>query len=317
MTVLLIYLLTSTLRSGTSIAYTAMGGVVSERAGVINIGLEGIMTASAFAAVAGAYISGSPWIGVLFAILIGIAISAVHAVVCITCGGNQSVSSMALILLATGFSGIATKAIFGQQGTTAQVKNMSSFPLLEKIPVVGGVLSTLSPLVYISVIVLLILIFVFKKTTFGLHITMVGEHPKAAETAGISVNRVRYLCVLLSGVLGGLGGATLSIGQMNLFQEGMVAGRGYLAMAAVIMGNWTPLGAFGASMFFGFFSALQVYLQTQPSNPIPTEFVQMIPYIACVLIMVYTSIKRVRQNEEVSGKPKASGKPYTRFVESR
>lgn len=138
-------------------------GVVSERAGVINIGLEGVMTASAFAAVAGAYISGSPWIGVLFAILIGIAISAVHAVVCITCGGNQSVSSMALILLATGFSGIATKAIFGQQGTTAQVKNMSSFPLLEKIPVVGGVLSTLSPLVYISVIVLLILIFDFQK----------------------------------------------------------------------------------------------------------------------------------------------------------
>lgn len=317
MSTLLIYLLTSTLRSGTSIAYTAMGGVVSEKSGVVNIGLEGIMTASAFAAVAGSYITGSPWMGVLLAIVVGVMISAVHAVVCITCGGNQSVSSMALILLATGFSGIATKAIFGRQGTTEQVANMSSFPLLEKIPVIGSVLSTLSPLVYLSFVILLILIYVFKKTTFGLHISMVGEHPKAAETAGISVNKVRYICVLLSGFLGGLGGATLSIGQMNLFQEGMVAGRGYLAMAAVIMGNWTPIGAFGASMFFGFFSALQVYLQTQPSNIIPTEFVQMIPYIACVLIMIYTSLIRGHQGETVSGKPMASGKPYTKFVQSR
>lgn len=311
MTVAIIYLLTSTLRSGTSIAYTAMGGVLSERSGVVNIGLEGIMTASAFGAVVGSYVTGSPWMGVLFAMLIGIAISAVHAVICITCGGNQSVSSMALILLATGFSGIATKAIFGRQGTTEQVANISSFPALNNIPVIGPTLATLSPLVYISFIVMLILVYVFKKTSFGLHITMVGEHPKAAETAGINVHRVRYFCVLLSGVLGGLGGATLSIGQMNLFQEGMVAGRGYLAMAAVIMGNWTPLGAFGAAMFFGFFNALQVYLQTRPGNPIPTEFVQMIPYIACVLIMVYSSSKR-RHNGVA-----ASGKPYTKYVQSR
>ena len=163
MSTLLVYLLTSTLRSGTSIAYTAMGGVVSEKSGVVNIGLEGIMTASAFAAVAGSYITGSPWMGVLLAIVVGVMISAVHAVVCITCGGNQSVSSMALILLATGFSGIATKAIFGRQGTTEQVANMSSFPLLEKIPVIGSVLSTLSPLVYLSFVILLILIYVFKK----------------------------------------------------------------------------------------------------------------------------------------------------------
>lgn len=311
MSIAILYLLTSTLRSGTSIAYTAMGGVLSERSGVVNIGLEGIMTASAFAAVVGSYLTGSPWMGVLFAVLVGIVISAVHAVVCITCGGNQSVSSMALILLATGFSGIATKAIFGQQGTTEQVVNMSDFPLLKKVPIVGEILSSLSPLVYLSFLVLLILVYMFQRTRFGLHITMTGEHPKAAETAGINVHRVRYACVLLSGVLGGLGGATLSIGQMNLFQEGMVAGRGYLAMAAVIMGNWTPLGAFGAAMFFGFFNALQVFLQTRPGNPIPTEFVQMIPYAACVLIMVYSSRKR-RHNGVA-----ASGKPYTKFVQTR
>ncbi|MDO4469440.1 MAG: ABC transporter permease [Bacillota bacterium] len=305
------YLLTATLRSGASIAYTAVGGVLSEKSGVINIGLEGIMTASAFAAVVGSYLTGSPWIGVLFAILVGIAISAVHAVICITCGGNQSVSSMALILLATGFSGIATKAIFGQQGTTQQVVNISRFPLLEDIPVIGPALASLSPLVYLSVIVMLFFHYIFKKTKLGLHITMVGEHPKAAETAGINVHKVRYICVILSGVLGGLGGATLSIGQMDLFQEGMVAGRGYLAMAAVIMGGWTPLGAYGASMFFGFFSALQVYLQTKQGSGVPIEFIQMIPYIACVLIMIYSS--RKRKNNGVT----CSGKPYTKFVQSR
>lgn len=311
MSVLFVYLLTSTLRSGTSIAYTAMGGVLSERAGVVNIGLEGIMTASAFAAVVGSYLTGSPWMGVLFAMVVGILISAVHGLVCITFGGNQSVSSMALILLATGLSGIGTKAIFGQQGTSQQVASITKFALLENIPVVGPTLASLSPLVYLGFIVLLVLVYVFKKTTFGLHITMVGEHPKAAETAGINVHRTRYLCVLLSGLLGGLGGATLSIGQMDLFQEGMISGRGYLAMAAVIMGNWTPLGAFGASMFFGFFNALQVYLQTVPGNPIPTEFVQVIPYVACVAIMIYGSSKR-----EGNGVA-ASGQPYTKFVQAR
>lgn len=126
MSVMILYLLTSTLRNGTSIAYTAMGGVLSERSGIVNIGLEGIMTASAFAAVVGSYVSGSPWVGVLAAVLVGIAISAVHAMVCVTYGGNQSVSSMALILLATGFCGIAAKAIFGRQGTTEQVANISA-----------------------------------------------------------------------------------------------------------------------------------------------------------------------------------------------
>lgn len=311
MSVVVIYLLTATLRSGTSIAYTAMGGVLSERSGVVNIGLEGIMTASAFAAVVGSYLTGSPWMGVLAAMAVGLMISAIHGFVCITCGGNQSVSSMALILLATGLSGIGTKAVFGRQGTTEQVLNLSSFPLLESIPVVGPTLATLSPLVYLSLIVMAVLVYLFRKTSLGLHITMTGEHPKAAETAGIPVHRVRYLCVLLSGVLGGLGGAALSIGQMDLFQEGMVSGRGYLAMAAVIMGNWTPAGAFGASMFFGFFNALQVYLQTRPDNPIPTEFVQMIPYLACVMIMIYSSYKRG------SSGVAASGKPYTRFVQAR
>ncbi len=222
----LIFMLASTLRMGTPIALTALGGLTSERSGVVNIGLEGIMLASAFGAVLGSYLTGNPWIGVLTAILVGVLISAIHSVISITWGGNQSVSSMALVLLATGFSGVGLKAVFGQQGSSPQVPSLEHTPILSSIPVVGGFLSDLSPFVYIAFLALILIHCMFKYTPLGLRIITVGENPKAAETAGLSVHKIRYFSVILSGVLGGLGGAFLSLGQMNLFQEGMVAGRG-------------------------------------------------------------------------------------------
>ena len=276
----LIFMLASTLRMGTPIALTALGGLTSERSGVVNIGLEGIMLASAFGAVLGSYLTGNPWIGVLTAILVGVLISAIHSVISITWGGNQSVSSMALVLLATGFSGVGLKAVFGQQGSSPQVPSLEHTPILSSIPVVGGFLSDLSPFVYIAFLALILIHCMFKYTPLGLRIITVGENPKAAETAGLSVHKIRYFSVILSGVLGGLGGAFLSLGQMNLFQEGMVAGRGYLALGAVTMGRWSPIGAFASSMFFGLFSAIQLYVQTIPGNPVPSEFIQMIPYLA-------------------------------------
>ena len=216
----LIFMLASTLRMGTPIALTALGGLTSERSGVVNIGLEGIMLASAFGAVLGSYLTGNPWIGVLTAILVGVLISAIHSVISITWGGNQSVSSMALVLLATGFSGVGLKAVFGQQGSSPQVPSLEHTPILSSIPVVGGFLSDLSPFVYIAFLALILIHCMFKYTPLGLRIITVGENPKAAETAGLSVHKIRYFSVILSGVLGGLGGAFLSLGQMNLFQEG-------------------------------------------------------------------------------------------------
>ena len=308
----LIFMLASTLRMGTPIALTALGGLTSERSGVVNIGLEGIMLASAFGAVLGSYLTGNPWIGVLTAILVGVLISAIHSVISITWGGNQSVSSMALVLLATGFSGVGLKAVFGQQGSSPLVPSLEHTPILSSIPVVGGFLSDLSPFVYIAFLALILIHCMFKYTPLGLRIITVGENPKAAETAGLSVHKIRYFSVILSGVLGGLGGAFLSLGQMNLFQEGMVAGRGYLALGAVTMGRWSPIGAFASSMFFGLFSAIQLYVQTIPGNPVPSEFIQMIPYLASLLVLAVS----LKKNSSAVGIA-ASGKPYTKFVQQR
>ena len=308
----LIFMLASTLRMGTPIALTALGGLTSERSGVVNIGLEGIMLASAFGAVLGSYLTGNPWIGVLTAILVGVLISAIHSVISITWGGNQSVSSMALVLLATGFSGVGLKAVFGQQGSSPQVPSLEHTPILSSIPVVGGFLSDLSPFVYVAFLALILIHCMFKYTPLGLRIITVGENPKAAETAGLSVHKIRYFSVILSGVLGGLGGAFLSLGQMNLFQEGMVAGRGYLALGAVTMGRWSPIGAFASSMFFGLFSAIQLYVQTIPGNQVPSEFIQMIPYLASLLVLAVS----LKKNSSAVGIA-ASGKPYTKFVQQR
>ena len=308
----LIFMLASTLRMGTPIALTALGGLTSERSGVVNIGLEGIMLASAFGAVLGSYLTGNPWIGVLTAMFVGVLISAIHSVISITWGGNQSVSSMALVLLATGFSGVGLKAVFGQQGSSPQVPSLEHTPMLSSIPVVGGFLSDLSPFVYIAFLALIVIHCMFKYTPLGLRIITVGENPKAAETAGLSVHKIRYFSVILSGVLGGLGGAFLSLGQMNLFQEGLVAGRGYLALGAVTMGRWTPIGAFASSMFFGLFSAVQLYVQTIPGNPVPSEFIQMIPYLASLLVLAVS----LKKNSSAVGIA-ASGKPYTKFVQQR
>ena len=308
----LIFMLASTLRMGTPIALTALGGLTSERSGVVNIGLEGIMLARAFGAVLGSSLTGYPWIGVLTARCVGVLISAIHSVISITWGGNQSVSSMALVLLATGFSGVGLKAVFGQQGSSPQVPSLEHTPMLSSIPVVGGFLSDLSPFVYIAFLALIVIHCMFKYTPLGLRIITVGENPKAAETAGLSVHKIRYFSVILSGVLGGRGGAFLSLGQMNLFQEGMVAGRGYLALGAVTMGRWTPIGAFASSMFFGLFSAVQLYVQTIPGNPVPSEFIQMIPYLASLLVLAVS----LKKNSSAVGIA-ASGKPYTKFVQQR
>ena len=151
--------------------------------------------------------------------------------------------------------------------------------------------------------------FLFRHTRLGLRIITVGENPKAAETAGLSVHKLRYFSVLYSGVMGGLGGAMLSIGSMNMFQEGMVAGRGYLALGAVTMGRWNTWGVFGSAMFFGFFSALQLYLQSI-QVPIPTEFIQMIPYVATVVVLALSAGK---SNAGIA----SGGKPYTKFVQQR
>lgn len=303
------YLVMATIRMGIPIAITTAGACLSEKSGILNIGLEGIMAMGAFVAVVGSYLTGNPWVGVFFAMVVGGLIAAIHGFVTIVCGGGHGVSSQSLVLLATGLCSVGLQVVFNQMGLSATVNNISTTEILRGIPLAGKYLAELSPIVYIAVLLLLGIHYLLYKTPMGLRIIACGENPKAAETAGVNVNALRFVAVIISGIIGGLGGAFLSVGSMNLFQEGMVAGRGYLAVGAVIMGKWTPVGGFVAAMCFGFFDAVQMYLQILPQSPIPPQFVQMIPYVASLIVLTMTV-------KNATG-PAASGKSYSRIAGTR
>lgn len=305
----IILLVLSTLNMGTPLALTALGGMISEKSGVTNIGLEGILTASAFAAVIGSHFTGNAWLGVLIGASVGVFIAFLHAYISITAGGDQNISAMALVLISNGLAAVLLIAIFKVGGNSPKVPSLKGTPIFNAIPKIGEALAELSPFVYIAFISLFVINYILKKTPLGLRIIMVGEHPKAAETAGINVAKYRYIAVLLSGLLGGLGGAYLSISQLNLFQNGMVSGRGYLALGAVIMGKWLPKSVFLAAMSFGFFDALQFYVQMLPNFPIPHEFISMLPYVASLIVLAGFVGK--------AEAPAAVGKPYSKYVNSK
>lgn len=300
------YMLITTIRMGSPISITAAGACFSQRTGVNNIGLDGIMAMGAFLAVVGSYITGNPWIGVLFSVIAGALISVIHGFVTITCGGNMAVSSQAIILLSTGVISIGLLAVFGTIGYSDNVVALTKTSIFEKIPFVGTILSSYSPLIYLSFIILLLLSFIINKTPFGLHLCSCGEYPRAADTAGLKVNHLRYFGVIVSGVLGGIGGATLSIGSMNIYQDGMISGRGFLAIGAVVLGRHSIMGSYVAGMIFGFFEALQLYVQTIPDSAVPSQFVQMIPYITSLIILALGVNK-----EGSSSAPAALGESYS------
>ena len=303
------YIFLGTLRIGTPIAITAAGACVSERTGVMNLGLDGFMTIGAFVAVLGDYFFSNPWLGILLAIIVGIIVSLIYGFITIICGGVQGVVSMAINLLGTGFCAVVLRAVFKQAGYTPTVETINTTECLRGIPVLGDILASMSPLFYICLLILLILDYLVYYTPLGLRMAACGENPKAADTAGIPVNLLRFLGVMISGALGALGGAYLSVGYMNLFQEGMIAGRGFLAVGAVIMGRWNPKLVYLAALMFGLFDAVQLYLQLYPSIAIPTEFIQAIPYIASVIVMA-CSTKNVTC-------PQSLGESYSRVAGTR
>lgn len=298
------YMLVTTIRMGMPVSITSVGACFAQRTGVNNIGLEGIMAMGAFLGVVGAYF-GNPWLGLLFAVLAGMAISAVHGFVTITCGGNMAVSSQALILLSTGVISVGLQAIFHTAGYSPQVQALTKTEWLRGVPWIGDILAGYSPFIYLSVVLLFAFQFLLYKTPVGLHMLSCGEYPRAAATAGVNVNLLRYVGVILSGLLGGLGGAIMSIGSMNLYQEGMISGRGFLAIGAVVLGRHSLGGAFLAGLVFGFFDALQLYVQTLPNSPIPSQFIQMMPYLASLLIVAIGVGKRR------ATAPAALGKSYS------
>lgn len=295
----------SMLRFATPLAFAAMGGIMSERSGVVNIGLEGMMLSGAFFGVWGSLITGS-WVGgVTIAMVAGALFALLHAVFSITLRSDQIVSGFAVNLLALGLTGFLFNSIYpdGIQDRVSRVPNVH-LGFLADIPLVGdflfdvfGSLNFLVWMMFLAVIVSFIVLF---KTPTGLHIRSVGEHPKAADTVGISVQRVRYGAVVSSGVLAALGGAFLSIGFVGDFSENMTSGRGFIALAAVIFGKWRPGWAFAATLLFGFGFAIAIPLQREAG--VSENLISALPYVLTLVALVGLIGRSVP--------PAAIGRPY-------
>jgi len=293
--------LAATIRNATPLVFAALGGMFSERSGVVNIGLEGLMLISAFAGVVGAFLSGTVWIGLLFAVGAGLLFALIHAVMCVTFEADQIISGTAINLLALGGTAFLMVIVFGQGGTSPDVEKFDpiAIPLLSQIPVVGRALFDQSLLVYLMYAMVPITFFVLFRTPFGLRLRATGEVPEAVDTAGVSVARMRYYGVALSGMLAALGGVYLSMSLLSSFTEGMTNGRGFIALAAMIFGRWHPVGAFGAALLFGLGGALTIRV---PPEAIPNEFIQMIPYVLTIVVLAGFGGRAIA--------PAAVGKPY-------
>ncbi len=283
----IIFILATMLRFATPLIFAAMGGVFSEKSGVINIGIEGMMIMGAFFAVWGTHISGSSLVGILLACLFSGIAAILHGILSIFLRANQVISGIGINLFATSLTSYLIQKLFGTQGQTDIVK-VVPYPkeFLSNIPIVGKLLSELNWFVIGALVLVFVSWFILYKTNIGYRIRAVGEHPKAADTLGINVYKVRFLCVLLSGILAGLGGASLSIANVNLFRVGMVSGRGYIAIAAMIFGNWKPHTTFVACIIFSLSQTFEILSQKFGFN-IPTEIYFMMPYILTMIALIF------------------------------
>ena len=294
----------STLRIATPILLASLGGVMSERSGVINIGLEGMMLMGAFGAAAGSYFYG-PWIGMLIGITIGGIMGLIHAFMSVTVKANQIISATAINIFAVGFPNIMVPILWpGYRAITPLVPVIKDIrlPLIADLPVVGNIIGNQNPIVYIALILVPIINYFLFRTPLGLRIRSVGENPKAADTLGINVVKMRYIAVISSGFLAGMGGAFLSIAYQAQFSKAMTQGRGFIGLAAMIFGRWKPTGALIACLIFGFADALQASAQSA-GVPIPPELLLATPYILTLIALVGLVGKRAIG-------PAAIGKPY-------
>lgn len=298
-------LVAATLRYATPLTFAAIGGLFSERSGVVNIGLEGQMLIGAFFAIWGADVTDSWALGLLIGMASGGLLALLHAIFCIHLRADQIVIGTAVNFLALGLTGYLFVDIYGEQGTPTTIPEIPdvTIPGLEDVPFFGEAFGSLNLMIWISFAVLVLSYLVIFRTPIGLRIRSVGEHPRAAETVGISVYGIRYACVVISGILAAMGGAYLSLGVVHLFDQNISGGRGFIALAALIFGNWRPFGAFAAALLFGFSSAL--------ADRIPEFFAQgsyapllfnALPYVLTI-IAVAGVVGR-------STPPKADGIPY-------
>jgi ABC-type uncharacterized transport system permease subunit len=295
-------MIASALRLSTPIIITAVGAIYTERAGVVNIGLEGMMIVGSFAGAAGAFYLG-PYGGILVGMVAGALMALLHGVAVIHFRVNQIVSGTAINILAYGIVRFAAISMFRMATTTPHVASLPTItvPGLASVPWLAPLVTRVSPLVIIAFLLIPLTSWVLRRTVFGLRLRSVGEHPLAAETLGVNVYGMKYAGTMLSGALAGMAGAYLSVEHTGMYVEGMTQGLGFIALAAMIFGNWFPLGALWASLLFGFAQALSLRVV---SETIPYQFVKMVPYVLTIVVLA-VSAQRSRM-------PAAAGQPYER-----
>jgi len=291
-------LIFSALRLSTPLIFAALGGLFSERSGVINIALEGLMLMGAFTAAVTTYELHNPYLGLLFGVIAGGALAFVYAVACIKFEADQVVAGMAINFLMIGLPALISGSVYDSSGSTPQIDKAWQLPTLfeNRINVATIIVLVLVPIVW----------YVLYRTPFGLRLRAVGENPAAADAAGVNVIKLRYTAVIISGLLAAAGGAYLSIGQSSLFTRNMTAGRGFIALAALILAKWRPVPVLLACLFFGFMEALTNQIQGVVKLPsgedIPVQFIQMIPYVLTIIVLAGLI--------GLSRAPKALGIPY-------
>ncbi len=314
----IIQILDSSIRLATPLIFAALAGLFSERAGIFDIGLEGKMLASAFLAAAAAATSGSVWIGLIAGTLASLAFSGIHGMASITFKGNQLISGVAINFLAAGMTVLVAQNWFAQGGRTPSLSgterfNPIHFPFSEQLshiriigPIYSELLSGHTVLVYVALLAVPGAWWLLFKTTFGLRLRAVGENPEALDTAGVSVIKTRYIAIIICGILCGLSGAYLSTGLSAGFVKDMSAGRGYIALAALIFAKWRPWYILTACLLFGFLEAISNRYQNIELFDItlPVQFMQTLPYLLTVIILAGFIGKAIP--------PKAGGQPYTK-----
>lgn len=286
------------IRSTTPILLTTLGAMIAARAGARNIALEGTMLTAAFVGVAASHFTQSAFVGLLFAVISGIILSNIIAYFALKLKSNIIISGISLNLMASGMTVFGLYLLTGDKGASTSLNSLAlpnvNIPIIENIPVIGKIISGHNILTYVALILVLLVYIMFKYTQLGLRIKAVGESPEAAESVGISVNKVKYIALTMSGALAALGGAFLSMGYVTLFSAGMTSGRGYIALATQSMAGANPVVGLLTSGLFGFAESMSNYLQ---GASLPIEFIQMLPYLAIVVIyVVYCANKTKKEN---------------------
>jgi ABC-type uncharacterized transport system permease subunit len=301
----LIGILTGAIRFATPYLYASIGEMFAQRSGVVNLGVDGIMLMGAFAGFFVAlHVPGASglWLGLLMAAIVGLLMGLLMSVISVTLKAEQGISGIGLYIFGLGLSSLLFRVTIGTVKTIDGFKPFA-IPVLSDIPVIGEVLFKNSVLVYGAFLLVPIAWFILEKTTWGLKIKAVGQNPAAADTLGVSVNRVRYMCVCLGGILAGIAGASLSLTLVNLFQDNLTAGKGFIAVALVYFGGWRPLGIMIGALLFSTINSLQLFMQVL-KVPISSDLANMLPYIITIVALMFP-INRARQ-------PAALNKPFER-----